>query len=85
MAHPYQQFLGETDAKTRLDALFLAVEATMRYLTLIAASDLLQCLSRRAQPVPADGVFDFLRRTVPLTLGGWRDALRETALRPGHP
>ena len=79
MAHPYQQFLGETDAKTRLDALFLAVEATMRYLTLIAASDLLQCLSRRAQPVPADGVFDFLRRTVPLTLGGWRDALRETA------
>src|SRR5262249_15999154 len=66
IAIAFERFWMERDEpRARLERLFKALEATVKYLTLVAVSDLLHCLtvsaSRAPVQLPDDRVFDFLR------------------------
>ena len=82
VAVAYRRFCQEQDPVSRMTALTRAVEATLRYLSVVALSDLFHCLA--ASPggdrgLPEHPAFDCLRRRRPMTLGVWLDALREAA------
>jgi serine/threonine protein kinase len=83
LAFPYRRFYQETEPRSRLDALFCVVEATVRYLLTLGISDLFHCLAEPgrggAAELPANPALDFLRHRKPVSLGTWVDALAETA------
>jgi serine/threonine protein kinase len=82
VALAYRRFYREAEPRARLDRLFFAVEATLRYLVTLGLSDLLQCLATDGADdlaLPRHKAFDFLRRHQPMQLGMWLEALRETA------
>jgi serine/threonine-protein kinase len=82
VALAYRRFYREAEPRARLDRLFFAAEATLRYLVTLGLSDLLQCLAADGQDdlaLPRHEAFDFLRRHQPMQLGLWLKALRETA------
>jgi serine/threonine protein kinase len=82
VALAYRRFCRQAEPRARLERLFYAVEACLRYLVTLGLSDLLQCLAADAQDtltLPAHEAFDFLRRPVPMQLGMWLSGLRETA------
>jgi serine/threonine protein kinase len=82
VALAYRRFYREAEPRARLERLFFAVEAGLRYLVTLGLADLLQCLTGDSQDnlaLPRHGAFDFLRRHQPMQLGLWLTALRETA------
>jgi serine/threonine protein kinase len=81
IAIPYRRFLRHGDEpRLRLDALFHAVEGSLRYLVTLGLSDVLHCLAAAGRTeLPDLPTFEFLRRPRPMLLGKWCEALRETA------
>ena len=82
IALAHRRFFQQREPRARLDRLFLALEATLRYLTTIGLADLFACLAGQNGPaavLPDHPALDFLRRPTNLTLGKWLDALRATA------
>jgi CHASE2 domain-containing sensor protein len=82
VALAFRRFLQQPEPRSRLDMLFAALEATLRYLVALGVSDLFQCLARKKGDdgaLPAHGAFDFLRKPKATQLGMWCEALRETA------
>jgi serine/threonine protein kinase len=82
IAFAYRRFYQETDPRSRLDALFCVMEASVRYLLALGLSDLFRSLARphrTGSALPDNPTFDFLRRRRPVSLGTWVDALIETA------
>jgi hypothetical protein len=79
IALPYRRFCGKDEPRSRLDELFAAFEALLRYLATLAISDLLHCLARKGATLPDHAAFDFLRRPRPMSLGSWLETLRRAA------
>jgi Protein kinase domain/Inner membrane component of T3SS, cytoplasmic domain/GAF domain len=82
IALAYRRFCRQREPTARLKALFAALEATLRYLVTLGVCDLLRRLAAPGQSearLPDHSGFDFLRRSRPMTLGAWVEALRETA------
>ncbi len=82
VALAYRRFCRQQDPTARLQALFAALEATIRYLVTVGVSDLLRGLATSGSPgarLPEHPAFDFLRRPRPMTIGDWISALREPA------
>jgi serine/threonine protein kinase len=82
IAITYRRFCQETHPRSRLEALFFVLEASVRYLLTLGVSDLFQSLTVSGRD-PAEALahadFEFLRRPRPMLLGKWVGALRETA------
>jgi energy-coupling factor transporter ATP-binding protein EcfA2 len=80
IALPYRRFHRQPDPTTRLQMLFAALEATLRYLVFLGLADLLACASSEsALPALQSEAFEFLRTPRPMLLGKWAAALRELA------
>jgi serine/threonine-protein kinase len=82
IALAYRRFARQAEPRARLERLFYVVEAGLRYLVTLGLCDLLHCLAAAAPDrltLPEHEAFDFLRRPVPMQLGLWLSALRETA------
>lgn len=82
IAIAYRRFCGLKEPRLRLEAIFLALEATLRYLVIIGISDLLGCLARKTgtdAQLPDHTAFDLVRFAKPMQLGSWVETLRETA------
>ena len=85
MALPYQRFCQEREPSRRWELLVRALEAAVKYLVILGASDLLDGLARdgaggaTVRGLPDHEAFDLWRRPAPLSLGHWVAALRETA------
>ncbi|MFO0954576.1 MAG: protein kinase [Isosphaeraceae bacterium] len=82
VALAFQRFCAERDPYPRWAKLVKAMEATVKFLLFAGLSDLFDGLARAGEPVdPLLGadVFRFLYEPVPMTLGRWVSALRETA------
>jgi putative ABC transport system ATP-binding protein len=80
IALPYRRFYRQPDPTTRLQMLFAALEATLRYLVFLGLADLLICSSDDTTPPALRGeAFEFLRSPRPMLLGKWAAALRELA------
>jgi hypothetical protein len=80
VALAYQRICHQRDPAQRLDRLFKALEAMLKYLTFLGLSDLfhrLACSDR--PPTLLHPELEFLRKSVPLTLGKWVAALREVS------
>lgn len=80
IALPYRRFCTKTTHRDRLDAMYFAFEAMLRYLVYLGLADL---SSRFIRLAPRDRVFpdhkhfDFLRRSNEMTMGVWVGTLRE--------
>jgi serine/threonine-protein kinase len=82
IAVAFRRFCRQAEPRARLDRLFYAVEAALRYLTTLAVCDLFACragANGASLELPAHPAFDFLRRPRPMQLGLWLEALREAA------
>jgi serine/threonine protein kinase len=82
IATAYRRLFQPEDSSTRLRMVFAAVEATLRYLVTLGVGDLFRSLASSgedASQLLEHEAFAFLRRHQPMTLGGWRSALAETA------
>jgi CHASE2 domain-containing sensor protein len=82
VAMPYRRFLRQQGSRLRLDMMFAAAEAALRYLVTLGLADLFQCLSRHPGAEAAllrHPAFEFLRSPRAMQLGMWCAALRETA------
>jgi hypothetical protein len=82
IAIAYRRFCLEAHPRSRLTALYCVLEAIVRYLVTLGASDLFHCLAESgvdsAERLKAAD-FDFLRNSKPMSLGRWVSTLRETA------
>jgi hypothetical protein len=82
IAITYRRFCQETHPRSRLEALFFVLEASVRYLVTLGVSDLFQYLAASGGD-PGEALahadFEFRRRPRPMLLGKWVGALRETA------
>jgi len=82
IAIAYQRFCRQKEYRSRLENLFYALEATIRYLTILGICDLFQCFSKNEgdySELPNHHAFNFLRQPTPMLLGRWVELLRETA------
>lgn len=82
IAVTYQRLFRQEDPSTRLQMLFLTLEATLRYLVTLGVSDLFHCfaVAHDDDSLPPDETaFDFLRKHKNMTLGAWRNALGKIA------
>jgi serine/threonine protein kinase len=82
IAITYRRFCQETHPRSRLEALFCVLEASVRYLLTLGISDLFGSLVETGGD-PAEALahadFEFLKRPQRMLLGKWVGALRETA------
>jgi serine/threonine protein kinase len=82
IALAYRRFCQQDQPRARLERLFKAFEAALKYLVFLGVCDLLHCLAKSGRAdaaLPGHQVFDFLRLPTKMSLGRWVEALRETA------
>ena len=82
IAIAYGRFCRQENPRVRMDMLFLAAEATVRYLVILGLSDLFHCSAEaddERHAVLQQPAFGFLWTSIPMTFGKWRDALRAAA------
>jgi CHASE2 domain-containing sensor protein len=82
VAVAYRRFLRQHEPRARLDMLFFAAEALLRYLATLGLADLFHCLAESGRPdagLPAHKAFDCQRQPRTMQLGMWAELLRETA------
>jgi hypothetical protein len=82
IALAYRRFCQTREPALRLDRLFKALEATIKYLAFLGLSDLFHLRAgpdRQGGVIPDDAVFDCLRRPTRMTLGKWVALLRGVA------
>lgn len=87
IAFAYRRFCQAREPAARLDRLFKALEATIKYLAFVGLADLLWLGARQGGTgpvVPEAPAFDCLRRPTKMTLGKWVALLRGVAAALGR-
>jgi hypothetical protein len=77
----YQRFRGVSGSVSRLQALFHALDALLRYTVTLGVADLIHCLTAAGKSaLPGSGALCFLSQRKDMTLGNWLVALHATAV-----